>query len=266
MLSTRILAALVFAPALLALVAVGGEPLRLGCAAIGAAMLYEALNMALPAGPRRLQLAGWACGAVALAHGLDVLPAAIAPQASCIVLMLLVALGAPGRPAEVVAQAALALGAALYAGGLIPLLWRLRSVPQLGLTLALMALFCTWAADTGAYFAGRSFGRRPLYPRLSPKKTLEGALGGVVLAMAMAAALRGALAPSMALGTALTLGIVAATLGTLGDLAESLLKRASGVKDSSALIPGHGGVLDRFDGVLFALWGIDVWLRWRTGL
>jgi phosphatidate cytidylyltransferase len=95
---------------------------------------------------------------------------------------------------------------------------------------------------------------------------LEGALGGLALGMAMAMALAFALKLPLALGEALTLGLLAATLGILGDLSESLLKRQAGVKDSSKLIPGHGGFLDRFDGVLFALYGVEAYTTWVLGL
>lgn len=118
----------------------------------------------------------------------------------------------------------------------------------------LAALALVWAADTGAYFAGRHLGRRKLAPTISPNKTVEGALGGIAGAVLVALAF-GALAgagvaqwPGLAL-----VALVAALASIVGDLVESLLKRQAGVKDSGDLIPGHGGVLDRIDGVLAAL-------------
>jgi phosphatidate cytidylyltransferase len=127
----------------------------------------------------------------------------------------------------------------------------------------LLALGLGWMADTWAYFAGRAFGRHKLYAAVSPKKTVEGALGGLAGSVfwAVVASLwfmRG----SLPLAHAVPLALVAGALGQLGDLGESLFKRSMGVKDSGALVPGHGGVLDRVDAVLatsavvflYALW------------
>lgn len=122
----------------------------------------------------------------------------------------------------------------------------------------LLALFLVWAADTGAYFAGRKYGgkvfSRKLAPRISPNKTIEGLLGGMSLALAVAIA--GALLIGAGVEQLPAIGAVALVtvlFSVVGDLFESLLKRHVGVKDSGNLIPGHGGVLDRLDGVLAAL-------------
>lgn len=118
----------------------------------------------------------------------------------------------------------------------------------------LTALATVWAADTGAYFAGRHLGRHKLAPRVSPNKTIEGLAGGVVagtlVAMAFAT-FAGARAPD--LPKVALVAAVAVLLSVVGDLYESLLKRHAGRKDSGSLIPGHGGVLDRIDAVLAAL-------------
>jgi len=113
-------------------------------------------------------------------------------------------------------------------------------------------LFCVvWATDTGAYFAGRSIGGPKLIPSISPNKTWAGLLGGMVAA-AIAGGLVGAINPVLpALALAGLAGIVA-VVSQAGDFTESALKRAFGVKDASQIIPGHGGVLDRLDGLLFA--------------
>jgi phosphatidate cytidylyltransferase len=153
-------------------------------------------------------------------------------------------------------------GASLFhgasAGMLAPLylglpLGALVGVHQLAGREGVLAIIATVAAsDTFQFYTGRTFGRRPLAPTISPKKTVEGAIGGLVLApVALVAIARWWLPQLPAAGVwAAGLGIVVA--GIAGDLFESALKRAAGVKDSGALIPGHGGVLDRIDALLFA--------------
>jgi phosphatidate cytidylyltransferase len=106
--------------------------------------------------------------------------------------------------------------------------------------------------DTGAYYTGRAIGRRPLTRMISPKKTVEGLIGGLVASVVVAALSGPWLLPDLDWLRASVLGLVLAVLGVLGDLFESLLKRSAGVKDASALFPGHGGILDRLDSLLFA--------------
>jgi phosphatidate cytidylyltransferase len=127
--------------------------------------------------------------------------------------------------------------------------------------LALAAMAIVWIADTAAYFTGRRFGRHKLAPRISPGKTREGAYGGIaavvvyallLLPLAARARYPGALDPA-AIAGGVVFSIVLAALSIVGDLHESLLKRRAGVKDSGALLPGHGGVLDRIDALLAAM-------------
>jgi phosphatidate cytidylyltransferase len=121
-----------------------------------------------------------------------------------------------------------------------------------GSDVVVLIFLIAWVGDTGAYFAGRFLGNRKLYPAVSPKKTWAGAIGGLVGSVIAAAVLK-----VLRLDAVLTwvdvflLAVPAAMLGQLGDLAESLLKRSVGVKDSGSLLPGHGGILDRIDAVLF---------------
>ncbi len=147
--------------------------------------------------------------------------------------------------------------------GLLPMLafdgeGRFSGWPVLGLVLLI------WAADTGAYVAGRRWGQRKLFPRHSPGKTWEGWLGGTLLALATGWALaRWAPAP-LSLGQWLGAAVLVAVFGVWGDLAESMLKRSLGVKDSGTLLPGHGGVLDRFDSLLLATPFVVAWVKlWR---
>jgi phosphatidate cytidylyltransferase len=118
---------------------------------------------------------------------------------------------------------------------------------------ALFLLMLTvMVSDTAQYYSGRAFGRRPLAPLVSPKKTIEGAIGGFVFGGAVFTIIGAWWLPDTPAPFRAMLGVTIVALGIAGDLFESMLKRSAGVKDSSALIPGHGGVLDRIDALLFA--------------
>lgn len=122
-----------------------------------------------------------------------------------------------------------------------------------GMGWLLLALLITWLSDTCAYLVGRSVGRTKLIPQVSPNKTVEGAIGGLVAAGITAVLCAVLFGLDLHPLTAILLGIFLGAVGMLGDLSESMLKRRAGVKDSSDLIPGHGGVLDRIDALIFVL-------------
>lgn len=123
---------------------------------------------------------------------------------------------------------------------------------QEGLYLTLLMILITWANDSSAYFIGRKWGRRKLWPHISPNKTLEGSLGGLVAGVLMSIVVC-LLYPQLGtLFKALWLGLFIAVIGQLGDLLESAWKRTVGIKDSGHILPGHGGFLDRFDSLLFS--------------
>jgi phosphatidate cytidylyltransferase len=128
-----------------------------------------------------------------------------------------------------------------------------RLDPVWGFSALMFVLLIVWVTDIGGYFAGRGIGGPKLWPRVSPKKTWAGAIGGLVLSLAVAAGFAwfgvGRLLPLLVVATALTI------ISQLGDLFESAVKRRFGVKDSSHIIPGHGGLLDRLDGYVFAVIG-----------
>ena len=121
---------------------------------------------------------------------------------------------------------------------------------QDGALLVLFVLLVTWTGDAAAYYVGKTWGSRPLAPRLSPNKTVEGFLGGLVVAPLIAWLAHLWVLPVLTPIDCLILGILFTALGLLGDLSESALKRQAGVKDSGTLIPGHGGLLDRVDSLL----------------
>lgn len=120
-----------------------------------------------------------------------------------------------------------------------------------GSSFVFLVFVVTWAGDTGAYIVGSTLGRHPLLPRVSAKKTIEGSVGGLVFAVGGAVAAAFTFAGYLDVAHAVVLGVAAGVVGQLGDLFESLLKRDADVKDTSEIIPGHGGALDRFDGLLF---------------
>lgn len=141
--------------------------------------------------------------------------------------------------------------AVLYAVVLLSHLYLLRQLPR-GVEWTFLTIFLVWATDTGAYLIGRQFGRHPLAPQVSPKKTIEGSVGGLLFSIAVAI---GAwqLIGGASWVTYVVLGVIIGISAQVGDLFESALKRSAGVKDSGKLIPGHGGILDRFDSLIFAL-------------
>jgi phosphatidate cytidylyltransferase len=140
-----------------------------------------------------------------------------------------------------------ALATPLVAGG--GWLAALRIEPGAAWVYAVLAI--TWLQDTGAYFVGRAYGRHKMAPYLSPKKSWEGAAGGVLASLLTALLLVALLGLPISYAGAALLGLVGALAGLLGDLAESFIKRQVHVKDAGALIPGHGGLLDRADSLLF---------------
>lgn len=113
------------------------------------------------------------------------------------------------------------------------------------------SFFLLWASDTGAYFSGKAFGKTKLFPRISPNKTWEGLAGGMLLSVSIAILL-GNYYEDLAIWKWICLAVIIVITGTYGDLVESMLKRSLQIKDSGNLIPGHGGILDRFDGMLLA--------------
>lgn len=144
----------------------------------------------------------------------------------------------------------LGAGVIYIAAGIVGLEW-LRAAPDVGLSLFLFAMLAVWATDIGAYAAGRSIGGPKLAPRISPKKTWAGLVGGVI-----ASGLVGWLVALWAVAAepllAMFVGAVTAVVSQAGDLFESAIKRRYDVKDSGSVIPGHGGILDRIDGLLVA--------------
>ncbi len=139
---------------------------------------------------------------------------------------------------------------AIYIGHFLSFLIEMRSLPN-GKLLLVFSLFCTWVNDTLAYLVGINFGKKHPFPYLSPNKTLEGAIGGAIGGGICAVAFYSAI--PLQLFHLFLLGFIAAIFGQIGDLFESLIKRNFEVKDSGTLLPGHGGILDCIDSILFSI-------------
>ena len=283
-LALRILFSVVAAPLALWIVLAGGAPLAALLAVVSAIGAWEFFRIARGSGARPLDDVGIAlAGLVPLAvhaHYLGLLafrPALVAILTLALLAATIWLRGVEGRPLG--AAAATLLGIA-YTAGMLSYGYAIRyhdvvrgydvvSARQIGLgpfdvpvapggVLLVFPLVVTWASDIGAFFVGRTVGGRKLIPSVSPGKTVSGAIGGLVASMLVAwAYARWVLVPVASLGFtpwgALAFGAAISVAAQVGDLFESLLKREGGVKDSSRIIPGHGGVLDRFDSLIFVL-------------
>ena len=171
--------------------------------------------------------------------------------AGAVVALLAAAMLQRGALEQAPRSAALGALAWGYAGLLPAAVVALRVREDAGWPWVVLLFVVTWANDTFAYFTGRFLGKRPLAPRISPRKTWEGFWGGAAGSVGGALVVKVLFLPGLSVPAAAVVGAGAAVLGPLGDLAESMLKRAAGVKDSGRIIPGHGGLLDRIDAVLF---------------
>lgn len=265
-LTRRIIFAVIAAPASIALIYFGDWALAIVLSVLAALAAWEFFRIARETGALPLEPAGIALAAL--------LPIAVHGQRlgvytlslTAIVAMLLVLFsstiwlrGPSGKPLSSVAITAFGV---MYAG-LFSYIYALRYHDYAvgagaGTVLVVLPVLLTWSTDVGAYAFGRTFGKKKLIPSVSPGKTVEGAVGGLGLTIVICLLyVRFILMPYAQLGLtiqgAVLFAIVVSVAAQTGDLAESLLKREAGIKDSSRIIPGHGGILDRFDSILFVM-------------
>lgn len=258
-LGARVATVAVGGPVFLAAVWAGGPALLAVVLALVAAALVEYWRLAQTAG---LRPAG-----VVLGGGLGFPLLAAWGQwshAGTLAATLVAAAAAaglwPARRAGALAHAGAAVLGAVYVGLLFAYLVLARAAFGPGPLLALLGV--VWASDIAAYLVGVRWGRRRLLPAVSPGKSVEGVAAGLAAGAAVAAAAGGVVGWPAAPGA--LAGLLVAGIGVVGDLWESAMKRAAGVKDSGAWLPGHGGVLDRFDAVLFGVpvgYYLIAWLR-----
>ena len=283
-LALRILFSVVAAPLALWIVLAGGAPLAALLAIVSALGAWEFFRIARAAGARPLDDVGIAlAGLLPLAihaHYLGlftVRPALGALVVLCIMAATIWLRGVEGRP---LGAAATTIFGVVYTAGMLGFGYAIRyhdtvagydvvgashlAIGALSVSIApggillVFPLVLTWASDIGAFFVGRAIGGRKLIPSVSPGKTVSGAVGGLAASMVVSYFFaRGVLVPVAHLGFtpggALLFGALISIAAQTGDLFESLLKRESGVKDSSHMIPGHGGILDRFDSLIFVM-------------
>lgn len=269
-LAARVGSALVLFPLAVWLTVVGGFPFAVLAGLAAALAASELVLMFAPLGPGELfgvLVAGAIPFIAAFSQTGQLLPDWAGLFLACATVLLLGFYVFRQGPLEAVPKSISAVALAwLYCGLLLATVVSLRI--RFGVAWVILAFVVTWLNDTFAYFAGHAFGKHKLLERISPKKTWEGFLGGAVGSVTGALVVR-ALLPSLqadlSLGTAAVVGAGGAVLGPLGDLAESMVKRAAGVKDSGRLIPGHGGLLDRIDALLFVSPWVCLCAAWFTG-
>ncbi len=247
----RVLSALVLLPIVIGTVWFLPPVGTLVLAVIASALAFrEYITIAAALGARVPQALGGAAVAAAcfVTGGVYVAPTVVLMTALVAVGALAIAGGKPGP--SILADAAATVFPIVYIGLPLGAVAAVRFIAGREAVLLLLATIVV--SDSAQFYTGRAFGRRPLAPAISPKKTVEGAIGGVIFGTAVMTALGMRLFADTPIAFLALVSATVVALGIVGDLFESLLKRSAGVKDSSALIPGHGGVLDRIDSWLFA--------------
>lgn len=223
--------------------------------------LNEFYNLASKAGCRTFAINGYIAALLIIAcFVLDGMAWIVAVIAAATLISLAHALARPDELSKSLVSVSAAIFGVIYVALLAGYLIGVRMTPDaltqtptphLASKLLTMFFAMVMMTDTGAYYTGRSIGRRKLAPRISPGKTIEGSVGGFIAAIITGPLCRLIFFPEIPVMQAAALGAVIGIVGQVGDLAESMLKRGSDVKDSGALLPGHGGMLDRVDSLLF---------------
>ena len=268
----RILTGLVGIPVVIGLTYLGGVPFLALVAVLALLAQLEMYHLLRAAGTAPLVVPGLVLGGLVLLQ--SIYPPAFGVALALLILGLayspFVRTGASAEEAPVAGPVSMAatLFGVIYPTALLSSLVEIRSgAGDLGddmdaFALTVATLILVWTTDTLAYFIGRSIGKRPFAPSISPKKTWEGTIGGAVSAIAVGVLLKFTLLASLGWIHVIAISMICGVLGQLGDLAESKMKRSAGVKDSGALLPGHGGMLDRFDSMILVAPAVYLYLRY----
>ena len=265
-LTRRIIFAVIAAPTSIAIVYFGDWALAIVLSVLAALAAWELFRMARETGALPLEPAGIALAALlpiaVHAQRLGIYTLSLTAVVAMVLLLFASTIWLRGPAGKPLSSVAITAFGVMYAG-LFSYIYALRYHDYAigaaaGTALVFLPIFLTWTTDVGAYVFGRMFGRKKLMPSVSPGKTVEGAVGGLGLTIVICLLyVRFILMPFALLGLtiqgAVLFAVVVSIAAQTGDLAESLLKREAGVKDSSRILPGHGGILDRFDGVLFVM-------------
>ena len=258
----RILTALVGIPLAVVLVFWGGLPFAAAMGLVSALGALEFYGNVRKLGMRPVEWAGLASvvllAVIARSYERSTI-GSLFPAVLTLLLILSFCVELLRKERSPIANVGSTVFGAIYVGWLISHLVAMRQIDrpidvcsyhtEVGAVLVMFTFLCTWACDTGAYFLGRAYGKNKLAPKLSPNKTIEGAVGGLVCSVLVAMVV--GMVIKLPQQHALALGAICGLLTQLGDLSESAIKRELGIKDFGTLVPGHGGVLDRFDSLLF---------------
>lgn len=276
-LTRRVVVGVIAAPLGVAIVFYGGAALAALLAILSALAAWEFFRIARASGLTPLEDVGIPlAGVVPLfvhARYLRLFELPLSGMALAVLVILAIALFVRGVNGKPLGAAASTVFGVIYTGGMLSFAYAIRYHPYViesvrvplgrlavtaGGLLLLLPVLLTWASDIGAFFVGRALGKRKLMPTVSPGKTVAGAVGGLAATVLVGwLYVRFVLTPSTQLafvrGGIVGFSLLVSVAAQIGDLVESLLKREAGMKDSSHIIPGHGGVLDRFDSLLFVL-------------
>jgi len=266
-LSKRVYSAFVFVPFFILITYIGGFVFTLFIMVLVLIGMHELFSMLEAGGARPFRLPGYilAAAVCVFAYYGSGNPYMIIAGFTLTVLAAVALFAVESVVGRTSAALALTVGSVLYVAWLFAIQIPLREygaalIPEgsfgsdvTGWLLLLFGYSMVWTCDTGAYFIGKRFGRYKLVPGVSPGKTVEGAAGGFLLTVLVAFIFRTLFLQQIPMATTILLGITAGVTCQIGDIFESKLKRMGKIKDSSNIIPGHGGILDRFDGMLFAL-------------
>lgn len=258
---TRIVVAVVAIPLVLGAIWLGGHFFAILAAAISVGALLEFYRLAEAKGARPIRLVGVLVSLVSIvvaAYGKSLGPGLTYPLVLLLLLVAVITMTIRLFRAEgsALLDVSTTLAGTLYVSLGSVMLVLLRQTgggenDRNGAYLLGCVMASIWICDSAAYFVGRAFGRHKLFERVSPKKSWEGAIAGAVAAVGAMIGLGGWAFPDMPIVHLGIIGAIVGVMGQIGDLAESHLKRDAGIKDSSQIIPGHGGLLDRFDSLLF---------------